>query len=334
MSPSLLQRIAPFGIRHEIAKRYTPLDWLRSLKVAKAIDHENSDEIISELIERNAPGLVGRLGGTEARFIGEYLKLKRLGRFGIPISLSAKFSPRWEQREKAIFELSGFYFDSWAEIERFTGEYLEALKNTDVLGAWGVAFTWVESLNLNLSCTQVIPVGLTAPWIEPATLLNRLSEPNTPWVEALNGKKVLVISGFSESIQSQHVKAGELFKKMHYPKFELLTVKAPMTSGQRDENGATWFQLLGEMKSQIDTLDFDVALIAAGSYSYPLANHVKSIGKIGIHAGGGLQLFFGIMGNRWNHSPEVLRYLNESWTRPSKEETPTNANQVEGACYW
>lgn len=334
MSAKLLSRFAPFGIRHEVAKRYTPADWFRSLKVAKAIDHKNSDKIISQLICSNKPGLVGRLGGTEARFIGEYLKLKRLKKFGLPLSISSKVSKRWKVRERDIFALSGFYSDSWGDIEKFSNEYLKALSNTDVLGAWGVAFTWIESIGLDLEQTKVIPVGLTAPWVEPAFQTNTIGSTSIPWVNSLEGKKVLIVSGFSDSINKQFAKRNLLFSGYKFPEFKLITLKAPMTSGQRDKSGKNWFSLLDKMKFEISSIDFDIAIVAAGAYSYPIANYVKNIGKIGIHAGGGLQLFFGIMGNRWNNSPEILKYLNQDWTRPSKEETPENATEVEGACYW
>ena len=92
--------------------------------------------------------------------------------------------------------------------------------------------------------------------------------------------------------------------------------------------------LFSLMISEIDSLDFDVALIAAGAFSYPLAAYVKKRGKIGIHCGGGLQLYFGIMGNRWNNSPEILKYVNSAWVRPSEDEKPRSAEQIENACYW
>jgi hypothetical protein len=324
----LSTRIAPFGLRHEIAKRYTPADWVRSLKVKKSINHTESDRLISALIASEKPGLVGRLGGTEGRFLGEYLKLKRLQRIGIPIALAAKFSPRWKRRRAEVFLQAGFYSRDWQEVEEFSSEYLKALELTDVLGAWGVAFTWVEGVKLNTKSTQVIPVGFTAPWVEAYVTKQK------PWALALEGKRVLVVSGFAESISSQHKRISQVFENVEYPNFELQVLRAPIVAGARDLSGKSWFDLLDEMKKSISDLDFDVALIAAGAFSYPLAAYVKKIGKIGIHCGGGLQLFFGVMGNRWNSSPEVLKYVNENWVRPSKSETPPSADQIENACYW
>jgi hypothetical protein len=327
-SQRMFSKIAPFGIRHEIAKRYTPIDWIKSLRVKKLINKENADEFISQLIKKSEPGLVGRMGGTEARFIGEYLKLRKLQRFGVPIWLSSALSSRWKKRKSEVFAQAGFYFENWKDVDRFCSEYLQALEDTDVLGAWGVAFTWPEAIGLNPAKTRVIPVGFTAPWVEP------YSGNEPPWSQTLEGRRVLVVSGFATSIESQHKLMANIFKNTNFPRFELSTVRAPIVTGEKDPGGSTWFELLDHMKGEISKKDFDVALIAAGAFSYPLAAHVKKIGKIGIHCGGGLQIFFGVMGNRWNNSPEVLKYVNESWVRPSARERPKTADQVENACYW
>ena len=53
------------------------------------------------------------------------------------------------------------------------------------------------------------------------------------------------------------------------------------------------------MKAQIDKEDFDICLIGAGAYGFPLAAYVKRKGKKAVHLGGALQLLFGIKGSRW-----------------------------------
>jgi len=329
----LKKKIAPFGFRHEIAKRYTPLDWYKSRKVSKLIDPFSADREIAALINEGKPALVGRLGGTEARFLGEYLKLKSLSKLGLPISMTSKILPRWKRRKLEVFTNAGFYSKNWNEVDTFAKEYLDGLKNSDVLGAWGVAFAWAEGIDLDQHHTKLIPVGFTAPWVEPYAI-ETFSQKTIPWSTALNGKRVLVVSGFAQSIELQHRKNGSFFKGVEYPSFNLITVRAPMTSGQIDSMGRSWFELLEGLKNEIQVLDFDVALIAAGAYSYPLANFVKKMGRVGIHCGGGLQLFFGIMGNRWNESSEVLKYVNSEWIRPSSSERPVNAESIEDACYW
>jgi len=327
------KRLAPFGFRHEFAKRYTPLDWWKSVKVAKRIESDAADSVIRAILEKKSPALIGRLGGTEARFLGEFEKLQRLKRIGIPIQLSSKLSPKWQKRKSEIFSNAGFYSNSWDEIEMFSRLYVDALSETDVLGAWGVAFTWIEGKYLNWDNSKLIPVGHTAPWVDSYSENQHLT-PETPWSLQLQGKRVLVISAFADSITKQHRQINRVFPATNFPNFILSVIKSPITAGQREQSGKTWFELLEEMKHQIDIQEFDVALIAAGAYSYPLAAHVKKVGKIGIHCGGGLQLYFGIMGNRWNNSPEILNYFNDAWVRPNEDERPRNAAKIENACYW
>ena len=149
---------------------------------------------------------------------------------------------------------------------------------------------------------------------------------------------MLVISPFEESIIKQHKIIENVFPSYDYPNFILKTIKAPQTIGFSSNSKPDWFENLNQIKKLMRKVDFDVTLIAAGAYSLPLAHYAKELGKIGIHAGGGLQLFFGIIGKRWESGWGDGNYLekitNEYWTRPSKEETPINAFNVENGCYW
>jgi hypothetical protein len=93
------------------------------------------------------------------------------------------------------------------------------------------------------------------------------------------------------------------------------------------------------MKSEINKQDYDVCLIGCGAYGFPLAAHVKRMGKKAIHMGGSLQLLFGIKGKRWensNYNPiyNYSKLMNEHWVYPGEEEKPQNAASVEGGCYW
>lgn len=49
------------------------------------------------------------------------------------------------------------------------------------------------------------------------------------------------------------------------------------------------------------------------------------MGKKAIHMGGATQMLFGIKGKRWED--EYGEFMNEHWIRPSKEETPINADE-------
>jgi cation diffusion facilitator CzcD-associated flavoprotein CzcO len=92
------------------------------------------------------------------------------------------------------------------------------------------------------------------------------------------------------------------------------------------------------MKRKIDQSDYDICIIGAGAYGFPLAAHVKRMGKKAIHLGGVTQLLFGIKGRRWVDNPILfypyINLYNEHWTYPSLEDKPTGAGKVEDACYW
>jgi hypothetical protein len=319
-------KFMPYGFKHEVAKRRPIYDWYKSRKVAQLINPSIADKEIMNLIQQGKPSLVGRLGGTEARFLVEFQKISSIPYLS---ELIFKVKPNWIKRSKEINTNAGFYFQNTGEAAAFSSLYMEALAATDILGAWGTAFSSIESNFVDI-VPRFIPVGMTAPWVYPYS-----DDPNLlPWAKALEGKKVLVVSPFAKSIQGQFERINKVFEEKNCHNFQLLTFKAPMTINTKFPTDKTWFELLGEIKDFMNTVDFDVALISAGAYSFPLAHHAKKIGKIGIHSGGGLQLFFGIMGKRWEKSDEFIQIKNPYWIRPSKEETPESAALVEGGCYW
>lgn len=157
-----------------------------------------------------------------------------------------------------------------------------------------------------------------------------------PWTRQLEGKKVLVIHPFAQTIQEQYQKRKKLFENQEVlPEFELLTYRAVQTSaGVRDERFNSWFEALNYMKEEIGQMEYDVALLGCGAYGLPLAAWIKRQGKQAVHIGGALQLLFGIKGKRWDNMVEVNGLYNEYWVYPSREETPDGADMVEGGCYW
>lgn len=321
------------GIRHEIAKRYTPLDWALSLKVQKIIDLYPVDSLLSDLISQGTPHLVGRLGGSEARFIGQFIKNypKIVDRTYVKYRLPSDKS--LARRRQEIHLNAGFFYDHIKDAEKFVEIYLECLVQTDVLGAWGFAFTWPEVFALGNENLAVVNKEYTSPWVECYSS-NKSKTLNTPWSHKLNGKDVLVISPFADSIASQHSNIERVFPEVFFPRFNLQTIRAPMTNGKFAPLNENWFDILENIKNQISNLNFDIALISCGAYSFPLAMHVKKLGKVGIHCGGALQLFFGIMGNRWTNSPEITKFHNPYWIRPSISERPIGHHLIENGCYW
>jgi len=156
-----------------------------------------------------------------------------------------------------------------------------------------------------------------------------------PWTLMLEGKRVLVVHPFEASIHQQYRRRQFIFYgKSVLPDFELLTLKPPVTLGGETQVYRSWSEALNDLTEKIKVCDFDVALIGCGAYGLPLGAAVKQAGKPAIHMGGALQLLFGISGRRWESMPQYAALMNDSWVRPSRDETPRAASKVDGGCYW
>ena len=96
-----------------------------------------------------------------------------------------------------------------------------------------------------------------------------------------------------------------------------------------------WLETYNYLKSEINEIEFDVALLSCGCYGHPLCSYIYStLNKSAFYIGGRLQLCFGILGSRWIKRPEVEPFINAHWTFPTENETPKNFREIEYGCYW
>jgi hypothetical protein len=121
--------------------------------------------------------------------------------------------------------------------------------------------------------------------------------------EILRGKRVLVVSPFSRSIEINFKNRGYFFRNYDYPEFSLITYTTPITyKGLPDDYypHQDWFHTADSMKTEVARIEFDIALLGCGSYALPLGAHICDVmGRKAIYVGGLLQLYFGIMGRRY-----------------------------------
>jgi len=119
----------------------------------------------------------------------------------------------------------------------------------------------------------------------------------------LPGRHVLVISPFSASIEKNFIHRKHFFRDYNYPDFHLLTYNTPITYKGLPEDyypHRDWFQTVEAMKVEVEKIEFDIALLACGSYAMPLGTHIAGVVKRkAVYVGGILQLYFGIMGRRF-----------------------------------
>lgn len=273
---------------------------------------EANDSLLASL---NSEGsfFVGRLGSNELECMVEYYDvLKRC---------EGEKNSYHDNLKLVMKQGAGFFPTTDECLDRFAELYTENLKDVDFIWSmWLSRFEnqYYERFNPNATIGYYDDTAL------PYDIDN-------PWTRALEGKKVLVIHPFEDSIRENYEIREKLFLNPDVlPEFELITLKAIQSIADETPEYETWFEALEYMKRRIDEMDFDIALIGAGAYGFPLGAYIKSIGKKAVHIGGMLQLLFGIKGKAWNK----LGIYNEYWTSPKEIEKPKGYKSVEAGRYW
>ncbi|MEN9218255.1 MAG: hypothetical protein Q6J33_04515 [Gloeomargarita sp. DG_2_bins_126] len=230
----------------------------------------------------------------------------------------------WDKSAQESMRIdAGFFPDTPEYLERFSQKMLEDARLIDILAFWeGKQDSYVRQIQHFLTQAKFISFQDLEPYYH-----------EYPWSEALQGKTVLVVHPFVETIQCQYQKRQRLFQNPRIlPEFALKTLKSVQSIAGNDCGFADWFAAFDWMCNEISKIEFDVAIIGAGAYGLPLAAHVKRLGKKGIHLGGPTQILFGIKGGRWDEMPFFQQLYNEHWVRPAPQEVPPKIDRVKA--YW
>ena len=303
-------------------------DYFDSRKVRRRIltDISEINSVISKKIIEQKPCLIARIGATEAKSIRCILDSQdRFPKSILPSRLFSKIM--MERRLHELRDNAGVYPVNSKILSTFSSEHITAMENADVFAAWAKGYTSIESIVSNKSNVTFVGHMTISPWV---TADNRSLG---GWSQALTGKKVLVVSPFSDEFEMQYKRIKKVFENTKFPEASFIFLKAPLTQGGKSD-GLNWIAHLNLMKDEIKKFDFDVALISAGSYALPLASYAKSMGKVGINCGGELQLFFGVTGGRWQSGGKHKEFENEFWIRPFETSKPVNWKEIENGCYW
>lgn len=287
-------------------------------------DPDKASELIYNLLTSGKPCMIARYGAFELTSVINYLGVKNAQHSCLKYITGNELQWWWNKRLMGFMQSNAGFFPSTEEnLMKFGDIMVEDSKQLDILGSW-LPEEEILKKYFNLSYQRIFLKYLEPYW-------NNLS-----WTRYLEGKRVVVVHPFAESIKNQYDNyRDKIFENpMVLPNFtSLRVVKAVQSLGGNSEF-KDWFEALEYMKDKVDQEDYDVCLIGCGAYGFPLAAHVKRMGKQAIHLGGALQLLFGIRGNRWDNMDEYKPLINEYWTRPKGDEIPQAKDKVENGCYW
>jgi len=220
---------------------------------------------------------------------------------------------------------------------------IEAIKEADVLGFVDVSQRIKQDIlseqslfretfgNKNLYTDFLV--------MDPGALLgySQFGQVEQPWTQYLAGKRVLVCSCHPKTIKQQWKRINDIWgdKREKIAPFELVDVistpYSPLIDDRQYANCENFEDLIEITKRRIDQYDYDVLLTGITTQSPFYAQHAKSRGKVGIQTGGTIQLFFGILGKRWDDSVAYANWrnmFNENWIRPLEIDSPQKRNQI------
>ena len=279
----------------------------------RILSTEEGRNVLKQAILDGKPFMAARFGTSEGLALNDY--------WGIKLKYGNAYDRLSDKYLSIMCNNAGFFPKSKEMLWKWADMESDACADVDLLGVmhflneeWIVRYLCIYA--------QLMPNG-------------GLASASRGWAHVLEGRKVLVVHPFTETIKHQYENNREkIFPGTNaLPKFDLKCVKAVQTiADATDSRFATWFDALDYMTEEIEKQDFEVALIGCGAYGFQLASRVKRMGKIAVHMGGSVQTLFGIKGGRWDGQYSDM--YNEYWVYPSNEETPAGFEKVEGGCYW
>lgn len=299
-------------IHHKIrAKRTGSYNVLGRFMGAKAPSDDEANALIKEYIRSGRPFALCRLGSAEFSQIQLYDEhlLFHTNRIG----------------KSNMFET--FHYDE-KELARWVELIKQDNQDIDIMAYFddhpGEEYVVATSCPKDM---KLIRLGQLEPLIY-----------SDPWTMALEGKTVLLVNPFVETMLEQYPKMDKIFpgRNILPENIEFKTMKAVWFTGHNDDF-ETWFDALDYMYQEIMKIDFDIALLSCSAFGYNLAPMLKRAGKQAIQMGGSMQLLFGIWGSRWDNYEPYLPLKNEYWVRPPKSEAPKDQKAVDDldhACYW
>ena len=275
----------------------------------KGFSVESTSDTLEKAILSGKSFCAIRFGAVELSCLNNHEKIE------LGLAKDYKESVRYSMKNNA-----GYYPTDSKHLQEYGDQLLKLLKYVDYLGISGIH---MEDYFHKKYCPSALPI------------LNQGMEPLLgTWTKALKGKKVLVISPYSEEIEFQYERRKLLFEDNDdiLPEFALTVLNCPQTLGTVVPVIPSFFRSLELLEEAMERVDFDILLVGAGAYGSFLAIKAKQMGKQAIQTGGATMTLFGLIGKRWENRPYVKKWINSAWVHPYTK--PEGYEKVEGGCYW
>lgn len=295
------------------------------------------DHVVSRFSDPE-PVLLSRIGGSDTRALADYLRVRGEG--------GAQLEAHIDRFLPLVASYNGFFdkVDPRQSYLRYCDKLIDnylnlnyaTLCNGDLLTVYFSDILPPHQIRYNIQnveflklIVEQISARQSGAVFMPYNFIERiLLDMNTmfkAFSKILDGRKVLVVSPFSESIMKNFKARHDFFgPDFRYPEFEIDVVDVPITySGLSDDlyEFSNWFETAEDLKIQISEKEFDIALMSCGTYAMPIGDYIfRSMKKSAIYVGGVMQLFFGVMGRRYNNPYFLQQIRAENFIYPVERE--------------
>lgn len=160
------------------------------------LDADAASAMIEDLLRSGRPAMVGRFGCTEMSCLHNYLEIGKAGRNPLDYITGRRDQWWWNKNiMRQMREWSGFFPAAPEYLARFCELMLRDMMELDILGSW-LPYE-----------REVMPMIRDVPRVRLLNLEPYWS--SRPWSRALEGRKVLVVHPFAESITLQYERNRE-----------------------------------------------------------------------------------------------------------------------------
>ena len=274
---------------------------------------------------KNEKFFIGRLSGNEPNLSGRILSKQNI--------------PNYLFQE--MLGTAGIQFLTNEDLKSYVKQYTESCKNSTLLSVWSGGM-YKQAENYYNLLDKICPnqKRICAQALEPFYFMK---ESEYKMNQYFINKKVLIISSHKKTIESQLPIHGEIFDKpIFHETTEFYIYKPPQQNGgNHDSNSWIYhYEIIKKELSKIcEEFDFDIALVSCGGFGMITSNFIyKELNKNVMYIGGGLQLYFGVKGNRWIRHPVISKMMNNKWCSVKEEDRPKslskNPRLCENSCYW
>lgn len=280
---------------------------------------------ILEKIDKNEPFFIGRLSGNEPNLCGRILSNNNL-----PNNL--------------IYEMlngAGIKFLNNNDIKQYVKTYNNACINSSILCIWsGSMYSQTKSYYDFLDKIKPDQPRICAQSLEPFYFMNN-NDYN--FDKVFMNKKVLIITSHKQTTEKQLKENKNIFNKPIFHNTTEFYVYKPVQQNGGNHDEHSWIYHFENMKKDLTeinkTFNFNIALVSCGGFGMLVSDFIfTTLSKSAIYVGGGLQLYFGIIGNRWKSHPVISKLINDKWVNVLEEDKPAklklNPRLCENSCYW